>query len=72
MKETKYISYEEPINGRSFTYKQMQEVYRDLANKEEYGLSEEQLLALGEDPEKQEEPQEMWDGDFDFLMDFWF
>lgn len=33
MKETKYISYEEPINGRSFTYKQMQEVYRDLANK---------------------------------------
>ena len=38
----------------------------------EYGLSEEQLLALGEDPEKQEEPQEMWDGDFDFLMDFWF
>ena len=38
----------------------------------EYGLSEEQLLALGEDPEKQEEPQAMWDGDFDFLMDFWF
>ena len=37
----------------------------------EYGLSEEQLLALGEDPEKQEEPQEMWDGDFDFLMDLW-
>ena len=36
MKNTKYISYEEPINGRSFTYKQMQEVYRDLANKEEY------------------------------------
>ena len=36
MKETKYISYEEPINGRSFTYKQMQEVYRDLANKQEY------------------------------------
>ena len=32
----KYISYEEPINGRSFTYKQMQEVYRDLANKQEY------------------------------------
>ena len=41
-------------------------------NMKEYGLSEEQLLALGEDPEKQEEPQEMWDGDFDFLMDFWF
>lgn len=36
MKETKYISYEDPINGRSFTYEQMQEVYRDLANKEEY------------------------------------
>ena len=29
MKETRYISYEEPINGRSFTYKQMQEVYRE-------------------------------------------
>ena len=36
MKETKYISYEEPINGRSFTYEQMQEVYRDLADKQEY------------------------------------
>ena len=36
MKETKYISYEDPINGRSFTYEQMQEVYRDLVNKEEY------------------------------------
>ena len=36
MKETKYISYEDPINGRSFTCEQMQEVYRDLANKEEY------------------------------------
>lgn len=36
MKETKYISYEEPINGRSFTYKQMQEVHRDLADKKEY------------------------------------
>ena len=23
MKETKYISYEDPINGRSFTYEQM-------------------------------------------------
>ena len=38
MKETKYISYEEPINGRSFTYKQMQEVYRDLADKKEYEI----------------------------------
>ena len=36
MKETRYISYEEPINGRSFTYRQMQEVYRDLADKHEY------------------------------------
>lgn len=36
IKLKKYISYEEPINGRSFTYKQMQEVYRDLVNKEEY------------------------------------
>ena len=33
MKETKYISYEEPINGRSFTINQLHEVYRDLANK---------------------------------------
>ena len=36
MKVPLYISSDEPINGRSFTYKQMQEVYRDLANKEEY------------------------------------
>ena len=31
-----FTDKQEPINGRSFTYKQMQEVYRDLANKEEY------------------------------------
>ena len=36
MKETKYISYEEPINGRSFTYKQMQEVYRYQSFLQEY------------------------------------
>lgn len=51
----------------------------------EYGLSEEELkalgekpvasgknlLALGKTPKMRDEPQEMWDGDFDFLMDFW-
>lgn len=36
MKETKYISYEEADKRQEITYKQMQEVYRDLANKEEY------------------------------------
>ena len=51
----------------------------------EYGLSDEELKALGEKTvasgknlllggksEHKQEPQEMWDGDFDFLMDFWF
>ena len=51
----------------------------------EYGLSDEELKALGEKTvasgknlllsgksEPKHEPQEMWDGDFDFLMDFWF
>lgn len=37
----------------------------------DYGLTDEELKALGEDPEPQKEPQEQWDGDFDFLMDFW-
>ena len=36
MKETRYISYEKPINGRSFTINQLHDVYRDLVNKEEY------------------------------------
>lgn len=31
-----FITYEEPIAGRSFTYKQMKEVYRDMADKNEY------------------------------------
>ena len=30
MKETRYISYEEPLKGRSFTINQLHEVYRDL------------------------------------------
>lgn len=52
----------------------------------EYGLTDEELRALGEDPiiqgknllthrtstKAKQEPQEIWDGDFDFLMDFWF
>lgn len=32
----KYTTYEEPLQGRTFTENQMKEVYRDLANKEEY------------------------------------
>lgn len=32
----KYITYEQPFVGRTFTEKQMHEVYRDLADKEEY------------------------------------
>lgn len=34
--EKRYITYEEPLAGRTFTYKQMKEVYRDLADKNEY------------------------------------
>lgn len=36
MRETKYTTYEEPLKGQSFTYNQIQEVYRDFADKEEY------------------------------------
>ena len=39
----------------------------------DYGLTDEELRALEEEPEpEQKEPQEIWDGDFDFFMDFWF
>ena len=31
-----YISYEEPFNGKAFTSYLMHEVYKDLADKEEY------------------------------------
>ena len=31
-----YITYEEPLKGKCFTEKQMQEVYKDLADKAEY------------------------------------
>lgn len=31
-----YITYEQPFNGRTFTTNQIQEVYRDLADKKEY------------------------------------
>lgn len=43
----------------------------------EYGLTDEELRALGEDARSHEsdnknpEPEEMWDGDFDFLVDTW-
>lgn len=36
MNERKFITYEEPLKDRTFTEKQMQEVYRDLADKNEY------------------------------------
>ena len=36
MKERIFTTYEEPLNGRTFTEKQMHEVYRDLADKNEY------------------------------------
>lgn len=32
----KYITYEEPLQGKTFTEKQMQEVYRDMADRKEY------------------------------------
>lgn len=32
----RYITYEAPFVGRTFTEKQMNEVYRDLADKAEY------------------------------------
>lgn len=31
-----YITYEEPLKGRTFTEEQLQEVYRDMADKAEY------------------------------------
>ncbi len=31
-----YTTYEEPLKGRTFTEKQMYEVYRDMADKNEY------------------------------------
>ena len=31
-----YISYEEPFNNQIFTSSQMREIYRDLADKNEY------------------------------------
>lgn len=42
MKETRYISYEEPLKGRSFTINQLHEVYRDLADKKNI-----QILTVG-------------------------
>lgn len=32
----RYTTYEEPLKGRTFTEKQMHEVYRDMADKNEY------------------------------------
>lgn len=36
MRKTKYTTYEEPLKGQSFTYNQIQDVYRDFVDKEEY------------------------------------
>lgn len=36
MTERTFTTYEEPLAGRTFTEKQMYEVYRDLADKNEY------------------------------------
>lgn len=36
MELKKYITYEEPLEGKSFTINQLHEVYRDLVSKEEY------------------------------------
>ena len=39
----------------------------------EYGLTDEELRSLGEEPEpEQKEPQEIWDGDLDWLLACWF
>ena len=32
----KYITYEEPFKGKTFTEKQMHKVYRDMVDKIEY------------------------------------
>lgn len=32
----RYITYEEPLQGRTFTESQMHEIYRDMADKNEY------------------------------------
>lgn len=36
MRKTKYTTHEEPLKGQSFTYNQVQKVYRDFADKQEY------------------------------------
>ena len=38
-----YRTYEEPLKGRVFNEKQMKEVYKDLANKNEYTTFEDWL-----------------------------
>ena len=32
----KYVTYEEPLQGHTFTENQMHEVYRNMADKQEY------------------------------------
>lgn len=36
MKERTFTTYEEPLKGRTFTEKQMKEIYRDMADRKEY------------------------------------
>ena len=38
-----YTTYEEPLQGRVFNENQMKEVYRDMADKEEYRTFEDWL-----------------------------
>lgn len=47
MKQTQlYITYEEPLAGRTFTKAQMKEVYHDMVNKEEYAIFEDWLFDM--------------------------
>ena len=41
-----YRTYEEPLKGRVFNEKQMKEVYKDLANKNEYTTFEDWLVDM--------------------------
>lgn len=36
MKGKKFVTYEEPFEGRTFTASQMKEVYRDMVDQDEY------------------------------------
>jgi hypothetical protein len=42
----KYITYEEPLKGRTFTESQMHEVYRDMVDRTEYPDYESWLMDM--------------------------